>query len=86
MKNKKLSFPYLLAVTRNCVKVLAEMLTRFLCHPQQHLLSKILKDNLEAPYNLFISEVENVFDLCLAKCRTSSLVRTFFPGLILGDL
>ncbi|RUS81424.1 hypothetical protein EGW08_010808 [Elysia chlorotica] len=38
----------------------------------QKLLSKIRKENVEAPYNLFISEVENIFDLCLAKCRTSS--------------
>uniref|UniRef100_A0A0B6Y970 SREBP regulating gene protein n=1 Tax=Arion vulgaris TaxID=1028688 RepID=A0A0B6Y970_9EUPU len=39
----------------------------------QNVLSQILKENLEAPYNLFLSEVENIFDLCLSKCRTSSL-------------
>jgi len=38
----------------------------------QPLLSKILSRNLEAPYKLFASEVENTFELCLAKCRTSS--------------
>ncbi|XP_059147587.1 SREBP regulating gene protein-like [Physella acuta] len=59
-------------LSNGCCSIYEHCVSCCLQPKNQHLLSKIVKENLEAPYNLFISEVENVFDLCLAKCRTSS--------------
>ncbi|XP_005108632.1 SREBP regulating gene protein [Aplysia californica] len=59
-------------LSNGCCSVYEHCVSCCLQPRNQPLLSKILNKNLEAPYNLFVTEVENPFDLCLAKCRTSS--------------
>ncbi|KAK7475021.1 hypothetical protein BaRGS_00033702 [Batillaria attramentaria] len=59
-------------LANGCCSIYEHCVSCCLQPDKQPLLRRILKDGLDDTFNVFISEVKDHFELCLAKCRTSS--------------